>query len=128
MSKLGRSNTMKMRGCEKTSSCPEKKVKKKEVDFDKSLINNEKQSVFKTMGQGKKLVAKDVDKGRFVVTKGADNEEQMMAKEFDKMKSEVREVQTRALLNKELFAGWKNLLEKQAAARQLSRLEQANKK
>ena len=116
---------MKMRGCEKTSSCPEKKVKKKEVDFDKSLINNEKQSVFKTMGQGKKLVAKDVDKGRFVVTKVADGEGQMMAKEFDKMKSEV---QTRALLNKELFAGWKNLLEKQAAVRQLSRLEQANKK
>ena len=119
---------MKMRGCEKTSSCPEKKVKKKEVDFDKSLINNDKQSVFKTMGQGKKLVTKDVDKGRFVVTKVADDEEQMMAKEFDKMKSEVREVQTRALLNKELFAGWKNLLEKQAAARQLSRLEQANQK
>ena len=91
---------MKMRGCEKTSSCPEKKV-----DFDKSLINNDKQS------QGKKLVA--------------DDEGQMVAKEFDKMKSEV---QTRALLNKELFAGWKNLLEKQAAARQLSRLEQANKK
>ena len=115
---------MKMRGCEKSSSCPEKKVKKKEVDFDKSLINNDKQSVFKTMGQGKKLVTK----GRFVVTKVADGEEQMMAKEFDKMKSEVREVQTRALLNKELFAGWKNLLEKQAAVRQLSRLEQANKK
>ena len=114
---------MKMRGCEKTSSCPEKKVKKKEVDFDKSMINNDKQSVFKTIGQGK-----DVDKGRFVVTKVADDEGQMMAKEFDKMKSEVREVQTRALLNKELFAGWKNLLEKQAAARQLSRLEQANKK
>ena len=116
---------MKMRGCEKTSSCPEKKVKKKEVDFDKSLINNDKLSVFKTMGQGKKLVTKDVDKGRFVVTKVADDEGQMMAKEFDKMKSEV---QTRALLNKELFAGWKNLLEKQAAVRQLSRLEQANKK
>ena len=114
---------MKMRGCEKTSSCPEKKMK--EVDFDKSLINNDKQSVFKTMGQGRKLVTKDVDKGRFVVTKVADDEGQMVAKEFDKMKSEV---QTRALLNKELFAGWKNLLEKQAAARQLSRLEQANKK
>lgn len=110
---------MKMRGCEKTSSCPEKKV-----DFDKSLINNDKQS------QGKKLVTKEVDKvkGRFVVTKVADDEGQMVAKEFDKMKSEVREVQTRALLNKELFAGWKNLLEKQAATRQLSRLEQANKK
>ena len=107
---------MKMRGCEKTSSCPEKKV-----DFDKSLINNDKQS------QGKKLVTKEVDKvkGRFVVTKVADDEGQMVAKEFDKMKSEV---QTRALLNKELFAGWKNLLEKQAATRQLSRLEQANKK
>ena len=107
---------MKMRGCEKTSSCPEKKV-----DFDKSLINNDKQS------QGKKLVTKEVDKvkGRFVVTKVADDEGQMAAKEFDKMKSEV---QTRALLNKELFAGWKNLLEKQAATRQLSRLEQANKK
>ena len=114
---------MKMRGCEKTSSCPEKKV-----DFDKSLINNDKQSVFKTMCQGKKLVTKELDKGRFVVTKVADDEGQMVAKEFDKMKSEVREVQTRALLNKELFAGWKNLLEKQAAARQLSRLEQANKK
>lgn len=108
---------MKMRGCEKTSSCPEKKV-----DFDKSLINNDKQS------QGKKLVTKEVNKGRFVVTKVADDEGQMVAKEFDKMKSEVREVQTRALLNKELFAGWKNLLEKQAATRQLSRLEQANKK
>ena len=107
---------MKMRGCEKTSSCSEKKV-----DFDKSLINNDKQS------QGKKLVTKEVDKvkGRFVVTKVADDEGQMVAKEFDKMKSEV---QTRALLNKELFAGWKNLLEKQAATRQLSRLEQANKK
>ena len=105
-----------MRGCEKTSSCSEKKV-----DFDKSLINNDKQS------QGKKLVTKEVDKvkGRFVVTKVADDEGQMVAKEFDKMKSEV---QTRALLNKELFAGWKNLLEKQAATRQLSRLEQANKK
>ena len=114
---------MKMRGCEKTSSCPEKKMK--EVDFDKSLINNDKQSVFKTMCQGKKLVTKEVNKGRFVVTKVADDEGQMVAKEFDKMKSEV---QTRALLNKELFAGWKNLLEKQAAARQLSRLEQANKK
>ena len=76
---------MKMRGCEKTSSCPEKKV-----DFDKSLINNDKQSVFKTMCQGKKLVTKEVNKGRFVVTKVADDEGQMVAKEFDNEERSAR--------------------------------------